>query len=99
LRHSPKFVDTLMRIIAVLLLTVATAAAQSPEPSPSPAPSPPSWHVENFGDSHATCLRWSDGCRTCVRGSAGEPICANIGIACQPTEVKCLEQSGQGEQK
>jgi len=91
----------MIRIVAALLLTTATAAAQPPEPSPSQAPSPPpSWHVENYGDFHATCSRWSDGCRTCARGSAGEPICSNIGIACQPAEeVTCLAQSNQGEQK
>jgi len=89
------------RVVAALLLTAAAAAAQEPVPSPNTAPPAPpsSLHVENYGTFHAACLRWSDGCRTCSRGSSEEPVCSNIGIACQPAEVKCIAQRDEGKAK
>lgn len=39
-----------------------------------------------------TCRAWDDGCRTCVlsiRDGAPAANCSNIGIACQPRDIKC----------
>jgi hypothetical protein len=88
-------------VVAVALLQAAAAAAQD---SPATAPPPrqtgsPSTHVHNYGAFDLTCLRWTDGCRTCSRGAAGETICPNIGIACQPAEVKCIAQKEEPPQK
>ena len=33
------------------------------------------------------CMAWTDGCRNCKRDGG----CSNIGIACQPKEVTCLQ--------
>jgi hypothetical protein len=49
-------------------------------------------HVQNYGDLATTCLRWTDQCRTCSRGSAGDPVCSNLGISCQPGALQCLER-------
>ena len=39
-----------------------------------------------------TCRAWDDGCRTCVvsiREGVAAASCSNIGIACQPRDIKC----------
>ena len=36
--------------------------------------------------------RWTDECVNCVRGANGEtPLCSNVGIACQPKAIRCLD--------
>jgi hypothetical protein len=38
------------------------------------------------------CSRWTDDCVNCSRGAAGAPpVCSNIGFACQPKAVRCLQ--------
>ena len=38
------------------------------------------------------CSRWTDECVSCMRGAEGEaPSCSNIGIACQPKAIRCIE--------
>ena len=40
------------------------------------------------------CSRWTDDCVTCTRESKDDaPVCANIGIACQPKTVRCLDEA------
>jgi hypothetical protein len=48
--------------------------------------------VFNYGDHERTCTRWTDKCRTCNRGISSDIVCSNIGIACQPADVECLER-------
>jgi hypothetical protein len=37
------------------------------------------------------CSRWTDDCVNCTRGAEGEaPVCSNIGFACQPKAIRCL---------
>jgi len=88
-------------VLAMALLPAAAAAAQeaSKEPSPPAGAGSPSMHVHNYGAFDRTCLRWTDGCRTCARDSAGQATCSNIGIACQPAEVKCVAQGQEPQQK
>jgi hypothetical protein len=89
-------------VLATALLQAAVAAAQdSPAAASPPADtgSPASMHVHNYGAFDLTCLRWTDGCRTCGRGTDGEATCSNIGIACQPAEVKCIAQKQEPPQK
>ena len=38
----------------------------------------------------ASCVVWTDGCRNCTKDG-----CSNIGIACQPGEVRCLSRPSQ----
>jgi hypothetical protein len=71
------------------MVVVAPAAAQDSVPTGPvlKAPDP-------------TCLAWSDGCRTCRYDSkllVG--ICSNVGIACQPREVTCMERQSDAEKK
>jgi hypothetical protein len=79
--------------LAALLLFGATASAAdlplgkiSTPPASGPA-STPAGNV--FRAPDATCVEWSDGCRTCQRQQGGETSCSNIGIACQPKAISC----------
>lgn len=37
------------------------------------------------------CSRWTDSCVNCSRDAEGEqPVCSNIGLACQPQAIRCL---------
>jgi hypothetical protein len=39
------------------------------------------------------CSRWTDECVNCSRAAEGEtPVCSNIGFACQPKAVRCLDR-------
>jgi hypothetical protein len=40
----------------------------------------------------ATCLEWTDGCRTCQKPATGEAACSNVGISCQPQVLRCVRQ-------
>jgi hypothetical protein len=38
------------------------------------------------------CSQWTDDCVNCSRGAAGAPpVCSNIGFACQPKAVRCVQ--------
>ncbi len=58
-----------------------------------PIPPPPSHASKNLPvqANQPHCSRWTDECVSCTRGADGEaPICSNIGVACQPKEIRCL---------
>jgi hypothetical protein len=39
------------------------------------------------------CSRWTDECVNCSRAAEGEAaVCSNIGFACQPQAVRCLDR-------
>ncbi|MGZ8388643.1 MAG: hypothetical protein ACXWVE_10505 [Rhodoplanes sp.] len=84
-----------MRLAFALLifLGAASAQAQDNQPKPEAAPAaPPTVSIQGYGVSDKACLEWNDGCRTCRRPETGETVCANIGIACQPTAVTCTRR-------
>ena len=71
-----------MKIAATAIaLALAALSGSTPEQDPGPDVAPDA-HVWNYGDSDRTCLRWTDGCVVCDRGS----LCSNIGAAafCSP---------------
>ncbi len=38
------------------------------------------------------CRLWTDECVKCSRSGVGEPsTCSNIGVACQPKAISCLD--------
>jgi hypothetical protein len=49
------------------------------------------------------CSRWTDECVNCARAGEGSaPVCSNIGFACQPQAVRCLDRrvpQGQPREK
>ena len=80
-----------MRAIAILVVAAFTLGASAQTPAPNPAAEDASLH--GYGDSDKTCQEWTDGCGTCMRSDAGEPVCPNIGIACQPKAISCTRRS------
>jgi len=41
-----------------------------------------------FGERDKQCAAWTDDCRICRRN--GDTVaCSNIGIACQPKDIRC----------
>ena len=68
-------------MLALVLLLPIAGDVQMPRPG-SPGAGEPSIH--NFADRDPTCRAWTDGCRACTQAG-----CSNIGIACQPGEIRC----------
>ena len=47
----------------------------------------------------SNCSRWTDGCVNCSRENKDdEPVCSNIGIACQPKAITCLRTDSSAKQ-
>jgi len=80
--------------VAVLLATSAAASAQStPAPQPAPAPSAAEQaSMQAFGESDKQCAAWTDECRICRR-TGDQVACSNIGIACQPKDIRCTARA------
>jgi hypothetical protein len=76
-------------VVALLTLSVladATARAAEIELPPRRAP-------ENVSMQKGPpdCSRWTDECVNCARDGKDEPaVCSNIGFACQPKAIRCL---------
>ena len=49
--------------------------------------------MRGYGDNDKTCQEWTDGCGACTRSDAGEAVCPNIGIACQPGPIACTRRA------
>jgi hypothetical protein len=86
-----KAIGLIVLVSAALSAGTATIAQQrAPAPANSPA-TPPT--MQGFGDSDKTCIAWTDDCRACRREADNTASCSNIGIACQPAEIKCTARS------
>jgi hypothetical protein len=87
-----------LRSIASLIslgFLITLTSAQPPATQNPPAAR--AVDIFNYGDVDKTCMRWTDGCRNCSRGSGPTPNCGNIGIACQPRDaVTCFDRAPEG---
>lgn len=46
------------------------------------------------------CLRWSDNCVNCTRTDLNDkPACSNIGPACQPGPIQCVQAAPAADGK
>jgi hypothetical protein len=79
------------------LLGTPTARAETQQSPAAPLVRKTDAHVHNYGDLNRACLSWTDQCRSCRRDDSGNPVCSNIGFACQPVEVRCLQTDAQQE--
>lgn len=70
---------------ALLLLLSLASSAQAP-----PQAADASFHA--YGEKDKTCLQWTDGCRTCTRSDGADEQCSNIGPACQPSKINCVQR-------
>jgi hypothetical protein len=70
----------------IFLFAQAAAIAADEQPTP-PAQSEKSIYAEQ-----PKCRAWTDECVNCSRGeNGGAPMCSNIGTACQPKAIRCVE--------
>lgn len=85
--------------VAVFCLTTMLAAGLSgalaadlPIKLRRPAPLTDKVPRDNvFAPPSPTCKSWTDGCRTC-QGAPNAVSCSNVGIACIPKNVTCLDK-------
>jgi hypothetical protein len=85
----------ILACVVMLALPVRTIAADlpvKPAPPSQPAASAPPSKASPLAAPSASCLEWSDGCRTCQRAASGEIACSNVGIACVPKEEQCTRR-------
>ncbi|MBS0531719.1 MAG: hypothetical protein JSS22_20365 [Proteobacteria bacterium] len=79
------------------LLTAAIIAATAMSVSAVLAadlaiPKPPAAKEISIHKGPPNCSRWTDDCANCSRGAGdAPPVCSNIGFACQPKVVRCLD--------
>src|SRR5262245_32727196 len=88
----------LRRIASVVSLgfLITLTSAQQPSGTQQP-PAAQDVTIFNYGEVDKTCMRWTDGCRNCSRGTGQFPNCGNIGIACQPQDkVTCFGRAPEG---
>jgi hypothetical protein len=76
---------------SLIVLTALEAAPAELRPGQAAA----DW-AQEYGSDNKDCLEWSDTCVNCVRAQTGENFsCSNIGIACQPKEVRCNRRADE----
>jgi len=87
----------LRNIASVMSLGFLITLTSAQQPDMQNPPAPHEVDIFNYGEVDKTCMRWTDGCRNCSRGSGPFPNCGNIGIACQPrATVTCLGRALEG---
>jgi hypothetical protein len=100
LQMAKLFGATIRLFASVMLISTTALAQQKSEGIASPPTKEIEKHFHNYGNFDNTCIRWTDKCRNCSRSTSGDdPVCSNIGIACEPAEVECLERQQDGEKK
>lgn len=76
------------RAMMLLMVVIATTGARAAEIDIPPPGKPKELSVYV---NQPNCLRWTDECVNCTRGTNGEaPTCSNIGPACQPKAIRCI---------
>jgi hypothetical protein len=77
-------------VVAALNWPAVAADLDLPRSKAAPVAAPVSATTDNvFGPPDAACTEWSDGCRVCIKSTAGGASCSNPGIACTPRAVTC----------
>ena len=85
--------------ITMLALAVTLAASQAHANDLLPLPPDQPTQTQSTGPKETSvhnwlpqCLRWTDGCVSCMRSDIKDkPACSNIGPACQPAELRCIQ--------
>lgn len=86
MRHAMQRFRPTMLMLAVALTAATGAHAAEIEIPPPGKPKALSVYV-----NQPNCMRWTDDCVNCTRGSDGKgPTCSNIGFACQPKAIRCV---------
>jgi hypothetical protein len=80
--------------LGVLIHLVSAGAAdlsvaRRPEPAPEYKRAKTPLSFQDFGENDPACLAWTDDCRSCQRDADNTVSCSNVGIACQPSAIRC----------
>src|SRR5262245_32548616 len=87
----------LHNIASVMSLGFLITLTSAQQPDTQNLPAAHEVDIFSYGEVDKTCVRWTDGCRNCSRGSGPMPDCGNIGIACQPRDkVTCFSRAPEG---
>lgn len=79
-----------------LLVSGSVAFGQNQSSSPGVQKNSEELGIQGYGRNDTSCLEWSDSCVSCRRNQPAEEFsCSNIGIACQPQNIKCLRRSAK----
>jgi hypothetical protein len=93
-----RFSDLTIALATAALLAAGASFAADLKIPPRTAPADIPVHK-----GPPNCSRWTDECVNCSRAAEGEaPVCSNIGFACQPQAVRCLDRripQGEPQQK
>lgn len=92
-----RFYGAMLALIVLFGATDANANDLLPLPPDGPAQTQSSEPQEtSVHTGPPQCLRWTDGCVSCTRASVEDkPVCSNIGPACQPAEIRCIQDEPQ----
>jgi hypothetical protein len=93
------FANTIAMLAIGWLAGLTALGQQATDTVTPPAASQSEKHLHNYSDFDKSCMRWTDRCRTCDRAIGGGPRCSNLGIACTPAEVECVERERDTEKK
>ena len=74
--------------LASLAMPATLGAPAIAEEAAPPAVTPDDT-IWQFGRHEKLCIEWTDDCRQCRRAATDAISCSNIGIACQPKEIRC----------
>jgi hypothetical protein len=93
MRLTPMASIQMLALAALLIVNFAHADELLPLPPDQPAQTQLSGPKEtSVHTGPPQCLRWTDGCVSCTRNDIKDkPACSNIGPACQPTEIRCIQ--------
>jgi hypothetical protein len=89
-----------MRHLALAVALLATSGLAGSNVRTAELEIPPPRPSEGFSMQKGppNCGRWTDECVTCTRGAEGDaPSCSNIGIACQPKAIRCIDAGMSGK--
>ena len=83
-------------VVALLALAASAASALAAEIEIPPRRAHDNVSVQK---GPPNCSRWTDGCVNCSReNNNDQPVCSNIGIACQPKAIACLSRASSPKQ-
>jgi hypothetical protein len=76
--------------VAIILMAREAAPAEL-----IPGQASTDW-TQSYGQRNKDCLEWTNTCVNCVRDQSSKNFsCSNIGIACQPKDVKCVRRADE----
>jgi len=91
---SGELTTTWFKLLGASIAVILTAREAAPAELP-PGQASADW-MQSYGEHNKDCLEWTNTCVNCVRDQSSKNFsCSNIGIACQPKDVKCVRRADE----